>query len=314
MPWSILQYPYVKAAILSTHKDDPCGSCNDTVVSNAQGAEPSYEDLKDFNNRINLVRKNIESIEESQSTSTTPITLLETENKTNNEDPTDSMQGDQPKYENEFEVISQGNKKFFGSNESFHSPAVEEILKWMEHTEIKRKGKEKGKGDKWKLNAKNNFLEYFENAKIPQNERIPLKIILKDPHKHRKGTNITFHEYVVLHADDPNYHGHMDEKFFTQNDLDKDLSNIYSSLTSAKDDDLFEKKIVDLVQDVPHLSYKLPSGSVSVSSTTNEKDVNLTSVAVSNNITPENTSIPSEEIIKLVAHYSKLLVWIFYPI
>ncbi|XP_044588088.1 uncharacterized protein LOC123267492 [Cotesia glomerata] len=28
VPWSILHFPYVKAAILSTHKDDPCGLCD----------------------------------------------------------------------------------------------------------------------------------------------------------------------------------------------------------------------------------------------------------------------------------------------
>ncbi|CAD6208197.1 GSCOCG00010450001-RA-CDS [Cotesia congregata] len=28
LPWSILHFPYVKAAILSTHKDDPCGPCD----------------------------------------------------------------------------------------------------------------------------------------------------------------------------------------------------------------------------------------------------------------------------------------------
>ncbi|XP_011298683.1 uncharacterized protein [Fopius arisanus] len=28
VPWSILHFPYVKAAILSTHKDDPCGPCD----------------------------------------------------------------------------------------------------------------------------------------------------------------------------------------------------------------------------------------------------------------------------------------------
>ncbi|KAL0114989.1 hypothetical protein PUN28_010510 [Cardiocondyla obscurior] len=30
VPWSILFFPYVKAAILSTYKEDPCGGCNPT--------------------------------------------------------------------------------------------------------------------------------------------------------------------------------------------------------------------------------------------------------------------------------------------
>jgi hypothetical protein len=30
-PWSLLSYPYVKAAILSTYNDDPCGPCNQTM-------------------------------------------------------------------------------------------------------------------------------------------------------------------------------------------------------------------------------------------------------------------------------------------
>lgn len=28
VPWSILYFPYVKAAILSTHQEDPCGGCD----------------------------------------------------------------------------------------------------------------------------------------------------------------------------------------------------------------------------------------------------------------------------------------------
>jgi len=28
VPWSILFFPYVKAAILSTYKEDPCGGCD----------------------------------------------------------------------------------------------------------------------------------------------------------------------------------------------------------------------------------------------------------------------------------------------
>jgi len=31
-PWSLLTYPYVKAAILSTYNDDPCGPCNVTLT------------------------------------------------------------------------------------------------------------------------------------------------------------------------------------------------------------------------------------------------------------------------------------------
>ncbi|KAG8233156.1 hypothetical protein J437_LFUL014108 [Ladona fulva] len=33
MPWSLLTYPYVKAAVLSTYHDKPCGPCNRTSVS-----------------------------------------------------------------------------------------------------------------------------------------------------------------------------------------------------------------------------------------------------------------------------------------
>ena len=31
-PWSLLTYPYVKAAILSTYNDDPCGPCTVTLT------------------------------------------------------------------------------------------------------------------------------------------------------------------------------------------------------------------------------------------------------------------------------------------
>ncbi|KAG7203367.1 hypothetical protein KM043_013442 [Ampulex compressa] len=44
VPWSILYYPYVKAAILSTYKEEPCGPCDIHVTSsNTSSEHADYE-------------------------------------------------------------------------------------------------------------------------------------------------------------------------------------------------------------------------------------------------------------------------------
>ncbi|XP_029177029.1 probable serine/threonine-protein kinase DDB_G0282963 [Nylanderia fulva] len=45
VPWSILYFPYVKAAILSTYKEDPCGGCDPTKYQ-ALNHEDYFSDLK----------------------------------------------------------------------------------------------------------------------------------------------------------------------------------------------------------------------------------------------------------------------------
>lgn len=52
MPWSILHYPYVKAAILSTYKDDPCGKC--PVEDSSQEESEEYE-MSKFNKTSNAI-------------------------------------------------------------------------------------------------------------------------------------------------------------------------------------------------------------------------------------------------------------------
>lgn len=45
VPWSILYFPYVKAAILSTYQEDPCGKCDPTIYQ-ALNYEDHFSDLK----------------------------------------------------------------------------------------------------------------------------------------------------------------------------------------------------------------------------------------------------------------------------
>ncbi|KOC69724.1 Selenoprotein Pa [Habropoda laboriosa] len=43
VPWSILYFPYVKAAILSTYKEDPCGPCDEESDTTTVGVSEDYE-------------------------------------------------------------------------------------------------------------------------------------------------------------------------------------------------------------------------------------------------------------------------------
>lgn len=100
VPWSILFFPYVKAAILSTYKEDPCGGCDpaiyrarnheDQVVKLTKGSEeetssPTHRET-DTKPEVMLTTESLEnatiyhdqaSLEEQREASTAFSTLLE---------------------------------------------------------------------------------------------------------------------------------------------------------------------------------------------------------------------------------------------
>ncbi|CAL7944614.1 unnamed protein product [Xylocopa violacea] len=81
VPWSILYFPYAKAAILSTYKEDPCGSCDDTpsTVDN-----PFYYEeylLKNVNSDEMKMNKNLDTHTESTSTASEAVTASSEESK-----------------------------------------------------------------------------------------------------------------------------------------------------------------------------------------------------------------------------------------
>ncbi|XP_011871383.1 PREDICTED: uncharacterized protein LOC105563963 isoform X2 [Vollenhovia emeryi] len=66
VPWSILYYPYVKAAILSTHEEDPCGGCDPGVYRVPSPEEQVVKlrkvtDEEDANSTQNKTEANVEA-------------------------------------------------------------------------------------------------------------------------------------------------------------------------------------------------------------------------------------------------------------
>ncbi|XP_006608780.2 uncharacterized protein LOC102676892 isoform X2 [Apis dorsata] len=61
VPWSILYFPYVKAAILSTYKDDPCGPCYEQSSTVRESID--YRDylLKTINSENKKINKNLDT-------------------------------------------------------------------------------------------------------------------------------------------------------------------------------------------------------------------------------------------------------------
>ncbi|XP_024937748.1 uncharacterized protein LOC107264735 isoform X2 [Cephus cinctus] len=77
VPWSILQFPYVKAAILSTYMDQPCGPC-DVVSSSTVGADLVEGTTVDDTNshRIYMLNENPSSLEDNQNASKSTMKVL----------------------------------------------------------------------------------------------------------------------------------------------------------------------------------------------------------------------------------------------
>ncbi|XP_016843676.1 uncharacterized protein LOC100678822 isoform X1 [Nasonia vitripennis] len=80
VPWSILHFPYVKAAILSTYKDEPCGYCQfketvfDTTSTDNKDAQSSsklVEQTEDNDNPSTLSQETTTVIYEAESYDTT---------------------------------------------------------------------------------------------------------------------------------------------------------------------------------------------------------------------------------------------------
>ncbi|XP_076749116.1 uncharacterized protein LOC143422403 isoform X2 [Xylocopa sonorina] len=68
VPWSILYFPYAKAAILSTYKEDPCGSCDDTPPTVHNPFDQEEYLLRNVNSVEMKIDKNLDTHTENTST------------------------------------------------------------------------------------------------------------------------------------------------------------------------------------------------------------------------------------------------------
>ncbi|XP_034934865.1 uncharacterized protein [Chelonus insularis] len=279
VPWSILHFPYVKAAILSTYKDDPCGPCD------------AYATVIDFNQLSNITSTNITSSEEQL----------------------------------EEMMVSESDLELHENIQLEHSgdfASMFEVQSTAMNLEEANSNRPDGLND-------------LENG-VPS-----LRIIMHAPHYHINEDAAKKHEYLVLEWSKPNYHGHLDSSdaytydkssrrrsgmlidsiFYEKNES----PGFYGEVADYWKENSLEKNPEENNNDAYVNSSSRPSGY-------NEELHNVNDLGIKNSIDPlmngefvtqegeEESGIVTEkndgdeEDIKnkLIAHYSKLLPWIYY--
>ncbi|XP_076380512.1 uncharacterized protein LOC117230119 isoform X5 [Megalopta genalis] len=220
IPWSILYFPYVKAAILSTYKEYPCGPCNEQpspvyntveyekyLFENAEAAEKSpdpYIEQTPHNLKLNfpelfpenltLLSKEANAEEKHENTSilystNTNLDIKETAASlvTITDTPPSKIDQTEPTTE-----VSSGQ----GQTEIL--PTVSDF----KTTEDYRETQEELENIKDRAGVKS------AKSQIKDNQDLPLRIILYAPHVHQENQTSKEYTHLILKSGSPDYHDH----------------------------------------------------------------------------------------------------------
>lgn len=235
VPWSILHFPYVKAAILSTISGDPCGPCD------------AYADVVELNNPTNDLE-------------------LTTEINTATNFP-------------DYSLVSQDNNKNEDENNA---------------------------------------------AELPS-----LRIIMHAPHYHVNSDPDKNHEYLVMELDKPDYHGHLDVATYetadpnneSKNSAEKMAKTWLHSIAFGNDESPgLYGEVADYWRDGGE-AVKIEQVVFSGDGGTEQEAISVTPPGDFTDFTDSTETVTSfvhvtveEEASRsrLIAHYSRLLPWIYY--
>lgn len=222
VPWSILHFPYVKAAIISTHKDDPCGACD------------AYARVFEFDDMTNS--KITESL-----------------------------------------VDNDGNKM---TSES----SVDEGV-----------------------TAASNIEEEINNYQ--ENMVLPIRIIMRAPHRHVDEDSADKHEYLVLKTDEVDYHGHLEG---SGEKLENMARNNKKEIVFDRDEGPgLNGEVADFWRDEGDYLSATENIDVNYIESYESSTMVADSPEAVTNL-PEFTVEEEESRSKMIAHYSRLLPWIDY--
>lgn len=190
-PWSHIQFPYIKAAILSTIYDLPCGHCDKEYILQPYPSYDNYADVESEDVTTESHENNITFTETSQ----------EFENDTTSTE-TSSI---------ETFTISQTDVIEHELDYDWHEPLSENVIPNVTSSE------EFG------------FNETMIEEGDADNYSIPLRIILPVEHLHYNQADETYskYNYIVLNTNDQSFHAHLenDEPSEMENVLDDKESN-----------------------------------------------------------------------------------------
>lgn len=181
-PWSLIQYSYVKAAVLSTLYDRPCGEC----------------DVDNFLNSSLPAQKMAELQQMPTTTSTTSTSTTTTTTSTESSSSSSTSESDLRPYDDSTE--SEEPVSIEEYSEPPESTTTEEILLYRSNiTDV---------------NVTEDEDDPFANLTVTGPElSIPLKIVIPSIHIHydqprEDGSSYDKYSYVIFQSDNPSVHQH----------------------------------------------------------------------------------------------------------
>ncbi|TGZ54027.1 uncharacterized protein [Temnothorax longispinosus] len=195
MPWSILFFPYVKGAILSTYEEDPCGGCDfQPTIHQA----PSHEEqLTTGEEKVNPEQSktdaNIDAIWTTESLEDAILRHESSSEEGREASTASSIPLEEVTNDTDHPIVS------------IESPT--ESTTYRYNTNKTESQFDEGGSD---LEDRNTTPENTEN--FGDDVFLPLRIILYAPHVHKNSEKAKKHSHLILTVGDPDLHGHLDSE------------------------------------------------------------------------------------------------------
>ncbi|KAG8233157.1 hypothetical protein J437_LFUL014109 [Ladona fulva] len=291
MPWSLLTYPYVKAAVLSTYHDKPCGPCNRTSVSH-------HHDQHQANG---------ESEQSAVNASYAEQLLLSQHMIQQTVSPIITNTSDVPDEPLETSIMAPPTQ----NNDSNYQEAMT-----LSNLDINTE-----QGD----NKYQETTTAASSGEYGDVDDLPLRVIIRYPHSHQDNKGIVRkHETLVMRTGDADYHGHLDEEVVTQEpeslapvDTQRNAIRRNNGSHSAVD------RMDILFRDYPlwrntwlNRSSGVENGTVQVDNTVRARVGGADETNGEENQNGEEGEDDESQDIKqkMIEHYKKLLPWINYTL
>lgn len=196
-PWSHIQFPYIKAAILSTIYDLPCGHCNKEYILQPY---PSYDIYGD------MVEVEIGDV--NTETSAEMTTESNETNLISNETLTASSE-----FDNDINTTTENYPQETTTHETRILNASTDVIEHELDYDWNEPSSENVVTNMNKSSSEDFILNETMIEDDNDNYSIPLRIILPVEHLHYNSAEETYskYNYVVLNTNDQSFHGHLED-------------------------------------------------------------------------------------------------------
>ncbi|XP_069692843.1 putative uncharacterized protein DDB_G0267840 [Periplaneta americana] len=217
-PWSLLTYPYVKAAILSTYIDEPCGICNITFVAKSNDTNRDGDtNFSTPETRPGIEENDIYIVNKNKSNAiSVSYTSQQNFTETNEEYPPSQKHFSNT---NILETTHDNASNLAGDEKSDYGPETETINAKIQNMSESQNIQKNELHKDLDIQDTNDLSATLAPLVERKDGTVPIKIIMHSPHEHRnENGTISEHEYLVLQTGNPHYHGHMENVVYPLHD------------------------------------------------------------------------------------------------